>query len=325
MTWIANYSLKFQGCRHHASLNLNADEDDEVKVMTTKLAHFRLCPINSCTSWLGGCSSNYGEYVVDLASFEQIYVEGQRRQQEYACQMYVYEKCDCTESDDKDDNFDRDYCEYDCYANSKYMQECIDRNPYEEEEGEREEEFEAQEYVECKEWEVPEADEDEEEEGDDAERRRRKLDEEEEVQYYIGPYCSADGSAVYLGLYTDDTCTDFADSNNGLSTYKELAGEDLPYGSKSLITAECVSCVEQEDPNREDEDDNDDGEEEVEISREFQEKYETAGKCEQNINGMTSEPNNDGCSFISGIQMTNSDGIVDVKTSGWATFWIVAF
>ncbi|EJK73970.1 hypothetical protein THAOC_04382, partial [Thalassiosira oceanica] len=78
-TWIANYSLKFQGCRHSASLNADAD-DDSVQVQTSKLAHFRLCPSNSCSSWLGGgCSKGYGDYVVDLATFAKSFVEGQRR------------------------------------------------------------------------------------------------------------------------------------------------------------------------------------------------------------------------------------------------------
>ena len=88
--WLAGYSLKFQGCHHHASLNLDADEDEDVKVQTSKLAHFRLCPSSSCEAWLGsGCAKGYGDYVVDLATFIQAHVEGARRTREFACQMYM--------------------------------------------------------------------------------------------------------------------------------------------------------------------------------------------------------------------------------------------
>ena len=326
-TWIAGYSLKFQGCRHHSSFNTGEEDDGDVRVKTAKLAHFRLCPSGSCETWLGGgCSSNYGDYVVDLATFAKTYVEGQKRAEEYKCQMYMYENCDCSEDDDKDDNFNREYCEYDCYANSKKMKSCIDRNPYDDDEASGDERrFEAQEYAECKEWEMPEFD------DDDQANNGRKLEEEEEVQYYIGPYCSANGGAVYLGMYTDDTCTNFADSNSGATTYKELTrGQTLPYSTESLITAACVSCVEQEDPNRNDSNDNDDGEDEgPQVSDQCAELYQGAGKCEQAINtdkaGKTSDNNVATCSYINGIQFTKTNGIVDMKSSKLATFFIFAF
>lgn len=333
MTWVANYSLKFQGCRHSASLNADADGGSSSQVQTSKLAHFRLCPSDSCSSWLGGgCSKGYGDYVVDLATFAKSFVEGQRRSEEYACQVYMYENCDCNENDDKDDAFDRETCEWDCFANSSSMGSCIEdeRNPYNDDEQEdRNERFEAQEYAECKEWEVPEAEEeeaDEAEEGDNAERRRRKLEEEEEVQYFIGPYCSADGNSVHLGLYTDEYCTTFADNNSGKTTYKALAGDDLPYSSTSLVNNGCVSCVEQEDPNNSrDEEDDQDAEEEVRIADTCQNMYESAGKCETLVQGISGEPVTSGCSFINGIQYTRPNGTVAVKSSGWATFFICAF
>ena len=102
----------------------------------------------------------------------------------------MYENCDCNENDDKDDQFNRETCEWDCFANSKSMGSCIEdaRNPYNDDEGQedRAERFEAQEYAECKEWEPPAEEEeednqaDEEGEEDNAERRRRKLEQDEE-------------------------------------------------------------------------------------------------------------------------------------------------
>jgi len=326
-TWIAGYSLKFQGCHHAASYNGDADDEDDVKVVTSKLAHFRLCPANSCEGWLGGgCSSNYGDYVVDLATFAEAYVEGQQRAEEYTCQMYMYENCDCQETDDKDDGFDREYCEYDCYNDSKKMKGCVDRNPYDDdEEDDRERRFEAQRYVECEEWELPETDDDGNQNNGD--------DDAEEVQYYIGPYCSANGGAVYLGMYTDDTCTNFADDNKGMDTYKALSygNEELPYSTTSLVTSDCVTCIEQEDPNRRDEEDDDGAEQGPEVSDQCGSLYEGAGKCESSINlstsGKTSDANNAACSYINGIQFTKLNGVVDTssRASGAATLFLVFF
>ena len=136
---------------------------------------------------------------------------------------------------------------------------------------------------------------------------------------------------MYLGLYTDDTCTNFADDTSGKSTYQALTrGEDLPYSATSLVTSDCVACIEQEDPNRRDEqEENGEDEEELRISEQCERLYESAGKCEANIDaeaaGMTAEPNTAACSYIGGIQFTKVNGIVDIKTSKAATAWIVAF
>ena len=325
-TWLAGYSLKFQGCHHHSAFNLDADEDDgDVMVQTSKLAHFRLCPADSCATWLGGgCSSNYGDYVVDLSTFAKAFVESSRREEEYVCQTYVFDNCDCSENDDKDDNFDRDYCEYDCFIASKKMTHCIDRNPYDDDENSADNQrFEVQEYAECKEWELPEFDDD-----DAANNNRRSLEEDEEQEYYIGPYCAKNGGAVYLGLFSDDTCTNFADENNGITTYKELSrGQDLPYSAESLITSDCVQCIEKEDPNRNSGDNEDD--DAIEVSRQCEELYYGSGKCESAINadkaGKTSDANDAACHYINGIQFTKTNGIVEIKTSKLATFFVVAF
>lgn len=311
MTWIAGYSLKFQGCRHHTQMG---DDDDEVSVKTVRLAHFRLCPSDSCTSWLGGgCKSGYGDYVVELETFAQAFIEGQKRALESQCEMYMYENCDCQDSDDKGDDFDKDYCEYDCYNDSKNFQNCIDRNPYEEEEeGEREEEFEAERYVECQELEVQ--NDDDGNNGDDG----------EDVSYYIGPYCSEKGGDVYLGVFTEETCTTFADDTNGRTTYSTLTGTQLPYSTGSLLTSDCISCIEQQNPNSSNDGD-DDG---VQLNDKCEELYESAGKCESGLAGKTSEANNNACSYINGIQFTRVNGVVDKALAGsstTATVFIVLF
>ncbi|KAL3802487.1 hypothetical protein HJC23_012506 [Cyclotella cryptica] len=313
-TWITNYSLKFQGCHSHTALNLEADNENDVIIKTVKLAHFRLCPTNSCQTWLGGgCSSNYADYVIDLETFAKSYIQSQRRAREYQCQLYMLNSCDCQENDDRDDGWKREYCEYDCFSNSKLYKDCSDRNPYQEEDGEQQRRFEPERYMECKEWERNEGGNNNNNNGDD---------DGDQTQYYIGPYCSAKGGEVYLGLYTDDSCTNFADTNSGRNTYKSLAGTDLPYAATSLISSDCVSCIEVEDLNRrqdEAQDDayGDDAEDADEVSEQCERLYQSSGKCEMSLssNSGVESPNSNACSYIGGIQFTKVNGVV-VKKMG---------
>jgi hypothetical protein len=125
-----------------------------------------------------------------------------------------------------------------------------------------------------------------------------------------------------LGLYTDDSCTNFADTSSGRTTYKSLAGTDLPYATTSLITSDCVSCIEVEDLNRrqdEVQDDayGDDAEDADEVSEQCERLYQSSGKCEMSLssNSGVESPNNNACSYIGGIQFTKMNGVV-VKKMG---------
>ena len=276
--------------------------------------------------------------MVDLQTFAKSYVQSQRRTREYECQLYQLASCDCQESDDRDDAFSRDYCEYDCYANSKMYQDCVDRNPYEEEQGgERQKRFEPERYMECRELEW-------------------ESDDDNDVQYFIGPYCSQkgefisalsiiygmisyasnqsncfvkSGTEVYLGLYTDEYCTEFADSTNGRATYKTLTSSELPYSSTSLITNDCVSCIEVEDLNRRQEEQKDQNQDDMygndvedadELSEQCERLYESSGKCEGSLAAMEGSANNNACSYILGqLQYTNANGVVHRKSTGSAT------
>ena len=48
---------------------------------------------------------------------------------------------------------------------------------------------------------------------------------EEEELLCIGPYYSSNGGEVYLGMFTNETCTSFADDSNRVEAYKELSWE----------------------------------------------------------------------------------------------------
>merc|ERR1712238_338804 len=76
--------------------------------------------------------------------------------------------------------------------------------------GDQEEAFEVEEYMEC------------------ANVDFENDDDGEDIEYFLGPYCADQGGKIYLGMFTDDTCTTFADSNGGQNTYRTLAGSNLP-------------------------------------------------------------------------------------------------
>ena len=74
-SFIADYAIKFQGCHHVQQWNDDNDEENDVKIMTKRLARFRLCPVDQCShDKSAGCTSKFGDYVVDMATFVEAYL-----------------------------------------------------------------------------------------------------------------------------------------------------------------------------------------------------------------------------------------------------------
>ena len=295
-TWVSNFSIKFQGCHHVSQWNDEADGEEDVRIETKRLIRFRLCPANECSpDKAGGCDSDYGDYIIDMNTFLESYYEALENYNEYRCEYTAEVLCDCEDGDDKGDDFDEELCEYDCYVTHGIENICADNNPYTDDDGEQEEEFNLADYVECQQAEFDNND------------GRRKLD-EEEIEYYIGPYCAEQGGAIFMGLFTDDTCTSFADDEGGASAYSYMAGQSLPYADESIISMDCVSCKEPEDYNG----DGDDAEDEDQVIEMCEQIYESAGKCEQGLEatGYLSSANNNACNYIAGIKVVRKDGII---------------
>lgn len=81
---ISRYSIQFQGCHNIRQWNNNADDED-VRIYSKRLARFRLVPYEKCSSynpWMDSGamkrlfgSVDYGEYIVDMDTFVQSYLE----------------------------------------------------------------------------------------------------------------------------------------------------------------------------------------------------------------------------------------------------------
>lgn len=277
-SYVADYSIKFQGCHHVSQWNADVDEDNDVRLQTVRLARFRLCESNSCSDdKTAGCSSGYGDYIIDLDTFVQSYLQDKQQTQEYNCQA-AQENSGC----DGDDVDDEETCMYNYYS-----AQGLDYCNQDEDDGQ----FDAQNYAQCAQAEF---------QNDDDGNRKRKLDEAEEVQYFIGAYCADQGGEVRLGLFTDDTCTTVSETS-----YYSLAGTELPYSSESLISGNCISCFQQDDA---DQDGDDAQEQEVRVKEICEEIYQGAGKCETYMG--IQYPTESACNYIEGIKITRDDGIV---------------
>uniref|UniRef100_A0A7S1G246 LNR domain-containing protein n=1 Tax=Corethron hystrix TaxID=216773 RepID=A0A7S1G246_9STRA len=207
-TYVADYSIKFQGCHHVSQWNNDADGDDNVLIQTKRLVRFRLCPTGSCTNdKTSGCSSGYGDYIVDMDTFLTAYLEDKQQTEEYNCQYAQENTCQC-------DNDDGDDCLNNCYA-SKGLDYCI-------EEDDNAAQVSVYDYAQCAQAEM---------------ENRRRLD--EDAAYYIGAYCANQGGEIRLGLFLDDTC-----SEESSTSYATLTGSDLPYSDKSIVSDSCISCTE---------------------------------------------------------------------------------
>jgi len=315
--WVVGYEIKFQGCHHVQQWNEEADGEDEPKIQTKRLVRFRLCPAGSCSaSNAGGCDSGYGDYIIDLNLFLMAYWEDRMEQQEWDCEYAENNVCyDCENANNQE------YCQYDCYNDNGYSF-CNEENPYEQDDGQEQVEFEIDQYMECAQWDLP----------DNNNRRelsaamKRKL--EDEVQYFIGPYCSDQGGSVHLGVFTDEFCTNFADSEydgyDHKGFYYKMVGEALPYAETSLVGDECLSCKEREEvPDNQNNDgnnnnNNNDAQDEDEVIELCEQLYAQAGKCESNLspNSYYFRANENGCNYMDGIQIMRTDGTVVVKNAG---------
>lgn len=99
------------------------------------------------------------------------------------------------------------------------------------------------------------------------------------MNYYIGPMCSTDGQSVYLGLFTDQYCTQLDTSG----AYFAANGVSLPYSSKSLVSNTFYSCVDKY----------------YALNNMCTNLYPISAKCETSKD--ISSPTTSGCNYVSKV------------------------
>jgi len=266
-TWISGYSLRFESC--HQITNFDADG-----VINQVIVKYKLCASDSCKASCRG-----PEYVVQGQQFVQAYMQAKMTAQEYRCETA---KENCQYYCEKKQNGNRELayygyydCESTCLTNGGNS-DCV-----EDQNGNKDNvENELENYLECSALNV----------------NGNNNNNNGVAQYYIGAYCASGGKAMYLGVFSDQTCSVEAPSG----TYEKLSyyGTSLPYSKdsgKSLVSNECVSCKEQSEKNngkyyQQDQD---------EVSEMCAQVYQESLKCEKSLSSsVTQNPDNNGCDFI---------------------------
>lgn len=309
MSFVSNYSIKFLGCHHVTQWNSDADEDNNndqnqeamtlsnSRIQSKGLVRFRLCPSNSCHDGFStGCSKDYGEYVVDMVQFLQVYVAYQQEEQEYKCSTYrntCYKNCyestnaNCYSSCYKKYGVNVAMCASNDGAGNYYNQN-VNGNAA----------FSLEDYLECAEYKF----------GGDT----------DDLVHYLGPYCATQGGDIRLGFFTDETCT--LASSNQANYFEKLTGVEVPYTKASIVSTNCMSCEAKEDAN--DANANQDyynydanGNRNYYIAKEVNDlcgkMYMQSGKCETNMNSEdVPYPEDGACTYIEGVKRLKSDGII---------------
>ena len=140
------------------------------------------------------------------------------------------------------------------------------------------------------------------------------------TKYYMGPYCADQGGAIYLGFFNDDTCSEFADSQYGATTFESGTGYTLPYKDTNIVEYDCISCNAADYGNQ-------NGQGVLDMCKAL---YSQSGKCEKQISSTyDAEPNNNACQFMNGVSITRKNGLVvqpfDAHANNAARISIVVF
>lgn len=284
-SYLAGYSLKFQGCHHVQQWNDEAqDEEGSIKIMTQRLVRFRMCPTDSCSSvTTRGCDKNYGDYLVDMETYVEAYMEQmqEQMQEQYMNQNQYY----------RNQNNNRDLANNNNNNNNNWNSKYN---------------INFEDYLTCQEMEL-----DNRQRNRARELRKRRLAnnnnnqyynqyyQEEDVSYYIGPYCAEQGGEIRLGVFYDDTCSVFADDGEELF---ELVhnGMSLPYSKKSVVSLDCISCGGY-----------------GEVNELCQGLYEMSGKCETKMD--LYYPNESACTYLDGIKVIREDGVIRTSATRKST------
>ena len=292
-SWVAGYSLKFEKCAtsqdyYGGNGNNDNNRNNYNGMYQQRLVHFKLCPSNSCSSCEGGA-----DYVIDMNEFVDAYQESKLTAQEYNCER-IRENCYCENANDDE------RCEYQCYVTAG-VNYCFENNNN----NGQQNEFNLEEALECQKMDVDK----------DAinyyfyqnggqNRNYYNGQQGGEMELFVGPYCSTNGKKIFLGVFTDETCS-FA-APEGI--YEKLNyGQSLPYSKQSLVENNCISCAE---PTEYDEQNYYDQQDADEVTDVCERLYEDAGKCETGMN--IYNPNTYACNFIQTLKASGGLNSVSV-------------
>lgn len=262
---VSAYSLKFEQCQFVKAYDdeLAEDEDSTTVLGTKRFVIFRLCPTGYCDT----CSTNFGEYIVDLDDYLQATVEYQQEEQQEMCN--ACQNCGNWQ-DGQDQNQDggrflEQNANVDVDCDSCYDEcmkiENMEANGY----------VDATNFLECQMIYDPE---------DDG-----------KAALYAGPMCASGGAKIKIGVFEDEDCNvpnlnkdvdDYLMSDDGVAM--KLSHALL----KTVYSSDCISClyVDQDanandDGNGNNQNQNNQDENGNQVLDMCEQLYESAAKCEK--------------------------------------------
>lgn len=285
---LTEYSIVFEKCQYVKFYNAG-DEDggDEEGDDGFAINKFVVFKLCDSDSCSTACNYNYGEFVVDMETYVEAMIQMKQESVENMCEQ-------CNENCQVDDQYGGDLSD-DC-------QECLDKcDGYDnlEDNGMGD----ASEFIEC-----------------------AGGQNDDDAEYFTGAYCSDGGSAIKIGVFSDENCVN---SVNGMdaATVQGFQNGFSYHILSAAYSSDCISCLQEVD---EDEDQADDYE--PETNEICQELYDAAGKCETNFKGgylqyYDSQSSNEEsvCEFISSLdsgtydqtgEIVIGDGGVSYKKGG---------
>lgn len=245
---VTAFSVKYTGCSAIMTYSDEAAKEADTVLAAERFVVFRLCPTDSCNKYdAKGCSSNYGEYVLEMGDYLETMAQyNEEKLQgycEYCQQCYEAQGQDAEEEQaaEEEDAAEEDAAEEDGQERKRRLDEqaaadnqaagddavdacssvCADYATLCDVEGEEaEDQYEAADFFECAQF----------ENANDG------------SVYYLGPHCSNDAFSIVIGVYSDEDCNTYV--GNEISVYDatgiDLSGLDL----SGYYPHDCQSCKE---------------------------------------------------------------------------------
>lgn len=237
---ISTYSLRFEQCQFVKAYDDEMADNEEAGTIlaTQRFVIFKLCPTDS-----DSCSYSYGEYIVDMETYLESYVEYAQEAQEAWCEA-------CEEACEQDDGGRRKLDEEeedDCACvETCYKIENMEDNGY----------IDATEFLEC----------------------QNVYEDDYGNALFAGPYCSG-GEKIKIGIFTDEECMTLDSSKDVEDYLQDGDGYSMKLShallKKTYDAEDPVDCLAVDDEERRKLND-----QEAEIVEVCQALYEAAAKCE---------------------------------------------
>jgi hypothetical protein len=218
---LTQFAMKYVGCQNVKSFSddLAEDNDSNTVLGYNRFVVFRLCPANKCSAYNKyGCQDSFGEYIIEMEMFLEIM--SQYHHQKYLEYCATCIACMNPPSDDTN------YTEYNSTTNEtiytwsasadcQYFEACQNYNQACKNFDASTDDNAYSEILGCSEYAL------------------------NDNMVYRGPHCGSNGKSITMGLFKDNECTKYIQSEADSGTSSGTDDSLLQF----FYNPTCVSCV----------------------------------------------------------------------------------